>query len=151
MVVGCGGAGPTTVWHRGCEKGWGFALGKDKNIWKTVLPGWELFSHFFSSSSFPREGKLHFFCSKAGGMVCSHQTSPFKHCFPLLFHQQLLHRLCSSHIPRFFISHLLTPLLLSRALLKSMTAIHIPFHCTSAVVCSLDIFSDACLKAALKP
>ena len=65
----------------------------------------------------------------------------------LSYHQNLLMRLGDDILRAAQAEH--NPQLMQD--LKSMTAIHIPFHRTSAVVCSLDIFSDARLKAALKP
>lgn len=141
-------------WQHGTEKWW-VCSRIQKHTWKKYSPG-----QSFSATQFPAlpsQGKENA-NSAAQDLVASDPSS--RHIHPSTFS----HFLSSINsyftgfaLPTsllfifFYISHLLTPLLLSCAFLKSMTAIHIPFHRTSAVVCSLDIFSDARLKAALKP
>lgn len=100
------------VRHRGPKKGFGFALEENKNTFgKRNFPHKTAFQppHFLLSFSKRRQTcscsqPCQFSCSQAGGLGPLLQTSPFKHSFPLfLFHQQLLHRLCSSHIPFFYL------------------------------------------------
>lgn len=143
------------VRHRGPKKGFGFALEENKNTFgKWNFPHKTAFQPPRVLLSFPkrrqtrsRSQPCQFSCSQAGG------PGP-----PDISIQAVSHFSINSYFTGFalptslvFISHLLTPLLLSRAPLESMTAIHIPFYPTFADACSLDIFSHACLKAALKP
>ena len=104
--------------HRLQEMFWFCSRGKQKHIWKTL--------NFLHKTAFqppcfllslPKRrqtrSRSQFSCSKAGGLGPLLQTSPFKHSFPLfLFHQQLLHRLCSSHIPRFYLPSANTSLII---------------------------------------
>lgn len=69
---------------------------------------------------------------KAGGLGPLLQTSPSKHSFPLfLFHQQLLLRLSSPHIPRFYLpsanASFITPSTSRQRLLPTFpSTLHLP-------------------------